>query len=79
MDDNEDDDFGGFEVADSDDDPLVDDTATTSNSGAGGDISALPWLAASLQASVQESASPGSTTAPISSLLQEGRLGTTQW
>lgn len=53
MSDTEDDDFGGFEVADADSEPIFADDDLLSdvggNSTSGPEVSAIPWLAASLQ------------------------------
>ena len=56
-----DDDFGGFEVAetleDADEPSLLDpSTAAGTPSASGTDVSAIPWLAASLQASAPATA-----------------------
>lgn len=52
------DDFGGFEVAetleDTDEPSLLDPSAASgTQSSSGTDVSAIPWLAASIQASAQ--------------------------
>ena len=59
-----DDDFGGFEVAetleDADEPTLLDpSTAAGTPSACGTDVSAIPWLAASLQASAPATAESG--------------------
>lgn len=61
MDEDFDDDFGGFEVADADDDPITLDAdgslPTEFNSaGTGQDVSSIPWLAASLQSTAEQMA-----------------------
>lgn len=56
---DDDDDFGGFEVAETDFDPAVDvEHGLEATSSATPDVSAIPWLAASLQASAKDSPSP---------------------
>lgn len=53
MDDTEDDDFGGFEVADADAEPILSNSdllvGGDSSLASGPDVSSIPWLAATLQ------------------------------
>lgn len=75
MGDSEDDDFGGFEVADADDPApsLTSGDDTLSGIGSGPDVSAIPWLAASIQAS---STSESPTATPTNtSIVQPSQYG----